>query len=67
MSDIIDLTQDIWTFSREARFSFVFIFLQFLGRRIREKGKERGKDRKGRGREREERGEKKMKKTMLCL
>lgn len=76
INGIIDLTQEIWTFSRESR----FLFLQLLGeceeRKKRSKGRtgrrgEREKEGRG-GREKEGRGERAMmhglwKRTILCL
>lgn len=68
INGILDLTQEIWTFSRESRF-FFFFFLQLLGEC--EERKKRSKGRTGRGgeREKEGRGERDdaWKRTILCL
>lgn len=68
INGILDLTQEIWTFSRESR----FFFLQLLGEC--EERKKRSKGRTGRGGEREKEGrrEREMmheswKRTVLCL
>lgn len=68
INGIIDLTQEIWTFSSESR----FLFLQLLGECEERKKRSKGRTRRGGEREKEGRGERAMmhelwKRTILCL